>query len=64
MAGISWQTTHVTGTYKIPVPINAIKTFQQPLVGQMPKTKPVAWSKNHALHCTNSNLNNKQDFTT
>ena len=39
MAGMAWQTTHVTGTYKMPVPINAIKTFQQPLVGQMPKDK-------------------------
>ena len=43
MAGMAWQTTHVAGTYKMPVPINAIKTFQQPLVGQIKKTKPVAW---------------------
>ena len=37
MAGMAWQTTHVAGTYKMPVPINAIKTFQQPLVGQKQK---------------------------
>ena len=37
MAWMAWQTTHVAGTYKMPVPINALKTFQQPLVGQMQK---------------------------
>ena len=34
MAGMAWQTTQVAGTYDMPVPIIAIKTFQQPLVGQ------------------------------
>ena len=37
MAGMAWQTTYVAGTYKMPVPKNAIKTFQQPLVGQKQK---------------------------
>ena len=30
---------------KMPVPINATKTFQQPLVGQKPKDKPIVWSQ-------------------
>jgi len=37
MAGSAWQTTHVAETHKMPDPINAIKTFQQPLVGQRQK---------------------------
>ena len=40
MAGIAWQTTHVARTYKMPVPINAIKTFQQPLVGWTKAKRP------------------------
>ena len=37
MAGMAWQTTQVAGTYEMPVPIIAIKTFQQSLVGQKQK---------------------------
>ena len=58
MAGMAWQTTHVAGTYKMPVPINAIKTFQQPLVGQKQKDQTCSLVKN--MHC----IIQKQDFTT
>ena len=64
MAGMAWQTTHVAGTYNMPVPINAIKTFQQPLVGQKQKDQTCSLVKKHALHYTNSNLHHKQDCTT
>ena len=52
MAGMAWQTTHVAGTYKMPVPINAIKTFQQPLVGQKQKDQTCSLVKKHASHYT------------
>ena len=50
MAGMAWQTTHVAGTYKMPVPINAIKTFQQPLVGQKQKDQTCSLVKK-SVHC-------------
>ena len=50
MARMAWQTTHVAGTYKMPVPINAIKTFQQPLVGQKQKDQTCSLVKKHALY--------------
>ena len=50
MAGMAWQTTHFARTYKMPVPINAIKTFQQPLVGQKQKDQTCSLVKKHALY--------------
>ena len=50
MAGMAWHTTHVAGTYKMPVPINAIQTFQQPLVGQKQKDQTCSLVKN-TMHC-------------
>ena len=58
MAGMAWQTTHVDGTYKMPVPINAIKTFQQPLVGQKQKDQTCSLVKKHASHYTKTGLHN------
>ena len=50
MAGMAWHTTHVAGTYKMPVPINAIQTFQQPLVGQKQQDQTCSLVKN-TMHC-------------
>ena len=50
MAGMAWHTTHVAGTYKMPVPINAIQTFQQPLGGQKQKDQTCSLVKN-TMHC-------------
>ena len=46
MAGMVWQTTHVAETYKMRVPINAIKTCQQPLVVQGQKDQNCSLLKN------------------
>ena len=66
MAGTAWQTTHVTGTYKMPVPINAIKTFQQPLVGQKQKdqTCSLVKKKKQQKKKNMHHIIQKQDFTT